>query len=52
MIIPDLSKLQVPEYYVDPLHLYREGARVFTDEVARLLEEGAERTLYDDIYRD
>ena len=52
VIIPDLAKLQVPEYYVDPLHLYREGARVFTDEVARLLEEGAERTLYDDIYRD
>ena len=52
VIIPDLAKLQVPEYYVDPLHLYREGARVFTDEAAKLLEEGAEGTPYNDIYRD
>jgi len=52
VIIPDLSKLQVPTYYVDPLHLYREGTRVFTDEVARLLEPGSEGSLYDPIYRD
>ena len=52
VVIPDLSQLQVPDYYVDPLHLYREGARVFTDDVARLLENGTQGTTYNDLYRD
>ena len=51
VIIPDLAKLQVPEYYVDPLHLDREGTNVFTDDVAQLLEEGSEGTTYNELYR-
>ena len=52
VIIADLEKLHVPEYYVDPVHLYRDGTTVLTDDVMRLLSEGTRGSFYNDMYRD
>ncbi len=51
VVVPDLLKLHVPEYYVDALHLYGPGTQVFTDEVLQLLTKGTAGTPFNDLYR-